>query len=65
MAETTLAKVHFWGHQLGAIALVIGLYVLLSNPEAEGSIAPVMIISEILILASVLSYAWNAFNTVD
>jgi len=65
MAENTLAKVHFWGHLIGGIILVGGLYVLLTNPEAESSMAPVMIISELLVFLSVLAYAWNAYKTID
>jgi len=65
MAENTLAKVHFWGHLIGGIILVGGLYVLLTNPEAESSMAPVMIISELLVFLSVLTYAWNAYKTID
>ena len=63
-AEGTLPKVHFYCHQAGTLILVIGLYFVLSNPEGAASMGPVMIVSETLVLVGVLSYAWNAFQTI-
>ena len=63
-AEGMLPKVHFWGHQAGTLILVIGLYFILSDPAGAESMAPVMIVSEVLVLVGVLSYAWNAFQTI-
>ena len=60
-----LPKLHFWGHQLGTLLLVIGLYFVLSDPEGADSMAPVMIVAELLVLLSILIYAWNIYKNVE
>lgn len=50
LAEGTLPKVHFWLHQVGAFALLLGLFLMMSGRVAEASIGPVFPVLEGAIL---------------
>ncbi len=62
MAETSLAKIHFWMHQAGTLILVSALYLMLSERVAEAAIGPVFPVSEVLIIVGTAVFGWNAFK---
>ena len=62
MATQTLAKVHFWAFQAGALIMVCSLYLLISERVAEGTIGPVLLISEILAAIGVLAFVVNLYR---
>lgn len=59
MAETGLARIHFWMFQIGAFLLVAALYLLISERIAEATIGPVILLGEILLLAGLLAFLVN------
>jgi len=59
MAENTLAKAHFWLHQIGTLGLVVMLFLFFSGAISESGMAPIAPIAEILILLGVLAFSWN------
>lgn len=50
LAEGTLPKVHFWLHQVGALGLLLGLFLMMSGRVAEATIGPVFPVLEGAIL---------------
>ncbi|MFO1203045.1 MAG: hypothetical protein U1E58_10475 [Tabrizicola sp.] len=50
LAEGTLPKAHFWPHQVGALLLLIGLFLMMTGTVAEATIGPVFPILEGAIL---------------
>jgi sorbitol-specific phosphotransferase system component IIBC len=62
MAEASLARIHFWCHLVGSIGLLIGLFMILSDPESGPSVGPILSIFELLILAGVALFGWNALQ---
>lgn len=50
LAEGTLPKAHFWLHQVGALLLLIGLFLMMTGTVAEATIGPVFPILEGAIL---------------
>lgn len=51
---TMLAKVQFWIHQVGVLAMVIGLYLLYSHKFDAAKVEPVLAISSILVLIALI-----------
>lgn len=62
MAGTTLAKAHFWMHQVGTLVLTSMLVLLFSGRISEASMAPLAPIAELLILLGVLSFSYGLFR---
>ena len=50
LAEGTLPKVHFWLHQVGALFLLLGLFLMMTGRVAEATIGPVFPVLEGAIL---------------
>ena len=50
LAEGMLAKLHFWLHQVGALFLLLGLFLMMSGRVAEASIGPIFPVLEGAIL---------------
>lgn len=50
LAEGALPKAHFWLHQVGALLLLIGLFLMMTGTVAEATIGPVFPILEGAIL---------------
>ena len=50
LAEGVLPKVHFWLHQLGALGLLAGLFLMMSGRVAEATIGPAFPVLEGAIL---------------
>ena len=62
MAGSSLARVHFWLHQIGAITLLSMLMLLFSGKIAEASMAPVAPIAELAVLLGVAAFALNLWR---
>lgn len=59
MAASTLSVVHFWLHAIGAVILLIMLYLLLSGKITEAGMVPVAPIAEFAILLGILCFGFN------
>jgi hypothetical protein len=62
MAGNVLAKVHFWLHQIGALILVIMLYLLFSGTITEDGMAPLAPLAELSVLIAFIAFAWNLYQ---
>ncbi|MGV8985112.1 MAG: hypothetical protein ACOH2H_02360 [Cypionkella sp.] len=62
LAANMLAKVHFWLHQLGALVLLIGLFLMFSGQMPESTAAIVMPISEVTVFLGMIAWAINVFR---
>lgn len=62
MADSALAKIHFWLHQIGTLVLVIMLFLLLADKITEDGMAPVAPIAEMAILVGTALFGWNALK---
>lgn len=63
LASKVLATVHFWLHQIGALVLLVGLFLLMSGTVGEG-IGVIFPIAEVAVLVGALCWAINVFKTV-
>jgi bacteriorhodopsin len=59
MAASSLAKIHFWLHAIGAAVLLVMLFMLLSGRISEAGMVPVAPIAEFAILIGIICFAWN------
>jgi uncharacterized membrane protein YdjX (TVP38/TMEM64 family) len=59
MAEGSLAKAHFWLHQVGAFVLLVGLYLLMSGKTVPGLPAPILPAAEGVVFLSVVIWLVN------
>lgn len=50
LAEGALPKAHFWLHQVGALGLLVGLFLMMSGRVADTTIGPVFPVLEGAIL---------------
>lgn len=62
LTDGWMGKAHFWLHQIGALALLAGLALLISGRVAEASIGPVLMVSEILVALGALIWAANVWT---
>lgn len=62
MAESSLAKVHFWLHQAGTLILVCALYLMMSGRVPEATIGPIFPVAEELIIVGTAVFGWNVFK---
>ncbi|MBE0554335.1 MAG: hypothetical protein IH625_11645 [Rhodobacteraceae bacterium] len=62
LTDGWMGKAHFWLHQIGALALLVGLALLISGRVAEASIGPVLMVSEILVALGALIWAANVWT---
>lgn len=62
MAGTLLATAHFWLFQIGALGMVVSLYLMLSGTASPAAVGPVIMLSEILVLAGVLAFVANLYR---
>ncbi|KFZ41632.1 cytochrome c oxidase, partial [Anoxybacillus sp. KU2-6(11)] len=60
IAETKTAKAHFWFHNIGLPAMMIGLAFVVSGNEA---FIPLTAIGGTLVTLAVLVFAWNVVKT--
>jgi hypothetical protein len=59
LAESGLAKAHFWLHQLGALLLLVALFLLMTGTIPEATIGPFMPVTEGLVLLGALCWLAN------
>lgn len=59
MADGPLAKAQFWLHQVGALILLIGLFMLLTGRTMPGLPLPIMPVAEGMVLLSVVIWLVN------
>jgi hypothetical protein len=62
MAKTSLAKLHFWLHQAGALVLLIMLFMLFSGRIGDAAMAPIAPIAETAVLIGTLIFAFNLYK---
>lgn len=59
MAEATLGRVHFWLYQIGAVILLVMLYLYLSGRITEAGMVPLAPLAEGAIWVSVAVFGFN------
>lgn len=59
LAANGLALAHFWLHQAGALVLLVGLALLMTQKMPESIAALVMPLSEVTVLAGFLCWTFN------
>ena len=59
MAGSMLAMAHFWLHQIGAVVLLVMLYLLLSGRIAETAMVPVAPIAEVAVWIGIACFGVN------
>lgn len=62
MAASGLATAHFWVHQLGALVLLVLLFLLMTGRISEAAMMPAAPVAEILVWLGVLAFAANALR---
>lgn len=62
LAAATLAKAHFWLHQVGAFVLLIALFLLISGKVPEATIGPVLPFAEGAVFLGILCWAVNVYQ---
>jgi len=62
LAEGTLPKLHFWLHQVGALLLLLGLFLMMSGTVAEATIGPVFPVLEGAILLGAVLWLVNVLR---
>jgi len=62
MADNTLARVHFWLHQIGALVLIVALFLMIGGFVAAAKVGPVMPVAEICLLLGTAIFAYNTFK---
>lgn len=63
MAESGLARAHFWLHLTGSVVLLAMLAMLFTGRIAEASMAPLAPLAELLVLLGVGTFAWNLWRS--
>ncbi|KPQ08260.1 MAG: Cytochrome C and Quinol oxidase polypeptide I [Rhodobacteraceae bacterium HLUCCA12] len=62
MGRTLTGKLHFWLFQIGALLLLIVLYLIVSETVSPATFGPVIMLSELIVLASLIAFAINLFR---
>ena len=62
MAEGMLAQAHFWLHQVGALILLVGLFLMFSGNLAESTAGMIFPVAEILVMAGIFCWLTNVFR---
>ena len=62
MSKSGLAAMHFWLFQIGVLIMLVALFVMTGSILPESMIGPVMPVSELIVLMSILIFGWNAFK---
>jgi hypothetical protein len=62
MADTIFARAHFWLHQIGALVLLVMLWLLFSGKITEAGMVPAAPIAELLVLLGVGAFAINLWK---
>ena len=59
MAETGLARAHFWLHQAGALILLVGLFLMIGGFLPETTVGPALPVAEVLVILGVATFGYN------
>lgn len=62
LAGNMLAKVHFWLHQLGALVLLIALFLMMSGIVPMEKAEAVLAVSSITVFLGAITWAINLFR---
>lgn len=62
MAQSILARVHFWLHQAGVLVLMTMLFLLLSGRIAETAMVPIAPLAELAIMVGLLCFGFNLWR---
>ena len=62
LADGLLPKLHFWLHQLGALLLLLGLFLMMTGRVAEATIGPVFPVLEGAILLGAVLWLVNVLR---
>lgn len=62
MAETALARVHFWLHLAGGLVLVVLLFLLMSGRIGEEAMFPLAPIAELAVFVGLLIFVFNLWK---
>lgn len=62
MAGNMLGTAHFWLHQIGAVVLLLLLFLLLSGQITEAAMVPAAPIAEVAVLLGIAAFALNLFR---
>ena len=62
MADTMLAKAHFWLHQVGILTIVVMIILFFSGRIEEAAMVPLAPLAEGLVFLGGLCFAWNLFR---
>ncbi len=62
MGAGIFGRLHFWLFQLGAVVMLSGLYLLISETLPAPSVGPVMAIAEVAVLLGVVSFLVNLWK---
>lgn len=62
LSDNVLAKAHFWLFQIGALLLLVFLFLLLSQRAAGETLGPVLAVVEVIVLLSVLAFLANLWK---
>jgi hypothetical protein len=63
LTDSNLAKAHFWLHQVGALVLLVGLFLMMSGRVAAASIGPIFPFAEGAVALSALCWAANLLRS--
>ena len=58
MSGSGLARLHFWMHQIGALLLLVGLWLILTGT----AVGPLMAVPEIVVILGMVIFGWNAYR---
>lgn len=61
---STLARAHFWLHQIGALVLLVMLALLLTGRISEGAMVPLAPIAELAVMLGLVAFAVNVYRHV-
>ncbi len=62
--ESLQARAHFWLHQIGALVLLVMLWLLLSGKIAEAAMFPIAPLAELCIFIGLILFALNVYRHV-
>lgn len=62
LAQGWMGRAHFWLHQIGSLALLTGLFLMLSGRAAEATVGPMLAPFEGAILLGALIWAVNLWR---
>ncbi len=64
-ADSRLAQLHFWLHQVGSLVLLVMLMLLFTDQIGEDQMFPIAPIAEALILLGILCFTLNIYRNLD